>query len=182
MSHCDGRPAGRSVRTVRGRRCGVRQLTHVDSTGKVRMVDVGEKAPTRRTAIAEGRLRMRPETLSAILAGQVEKGEALAVARIAAIEGVKRTASLIPLCHPVPIDGVEVDIDPIEALPGLGVRVSVSAEWRTGVEMEALTGVSIALLALYDMCKAIDRGMELGPVRLLEKHGGRSGSWVAADA
>jgi cyclic pyranopterin phosphate synthase len=159
----------------------VRELTHVDSAGKVRMVDVGEKPPTRRTAIAEGRLRMLPGTLSAIQSGQVEKGEALAVARIAAIQGVKKTASLIPLCHPVPIDGVEVDIDPIETLPGLRVRVSVTAEWRTGVEMEALTGVSVALLTLYDMCKAIDRGMELGPVRLLEKHGGRSGSWVAAE-
>jgi len=99
------------------------------------MVDVGEKPATRRIAIAEGRLRMQLETLSAILSGQVEKGEALAVARIAAIEGVKRTASLIPLCHPIPIDGVDVDIDPLETLPGLGVRVTVSAEWRTGVEM-----------------------------------------------
>ncbi len=145
------------------------------------MVDVGEKVPTRRTAVAEGRLRMNAATLTAIRAGQVEKGEALAVARVAAIEGVKRTASLIPLCHPIPIDGVEVDIDPDEALPGLKVRVTVSAEWRTGVEMEAMTGVAIGLLALYDMCKALDRGMELGPVRLLEKHGGRSGSWTASE-
>lgn len=159
----------------------MRELTHIDSAGKVRMVDVGEKPPTRRTAVAEGRLRMMPDTLAAIRAGHVEKGEALAVARIAAIAGVKKTAALIPLCHPVPIDGVEVDIDPIETLPGLRVRVSVTAEWRTGVEMEALTGVSVALLTLFDMCKAIDRGMELGPVRLLEKHGGRSGSWVAAE-
>lgn len=157
------------------------ELTHIDSSGQVRMVDVGDKAPTRRTAVAEGRLRMEGETLAAILAGQVEKGEALAVARVAAIEGVKRTASLIPLCHPIPIDGVEVDIDPIETLPGLQVRVTVSAEWRTGVEMEAMTGVAIGLLALYDMCKALDRGMELGPVRLLEKHGGRSGSWTASE-
>jgi cyclic pyranopterin phosphate synthase len=158
----------------------VPELTHIDSSGRVRMVDVGEKAPTRRTAVAEGRLRMEVETLSAILAGEVEKGEALAVARVAAIEGVKRTASLIPLCHPIPIDGIDVDIDPIDTLPGLRVRVTVSAEWRTGVEMEAMTGVAIGLLALYDMCKALDRGMELGPVRLLEKHGGRSGSWTAS--
>jgi len=145
------------------------------------MVDVGEKAPTRRTAVAEGRLRMKTATLAAIQAGQVEKGEVLAVARIAAIEGVKSTASLIPLCHPIPIDGVEVDIEAVETLPGLRVRVTVSAEWRTGVEMEAMTGVTIGLLALYDMCKALDRGMELGPVRLLEKHGGRSGSWTVSE-
>ncbi|MFV1985851.1 MAG: cyclic pyranopterin monophosphate synthase MoaC [Gemmatimonadota bacterium] len=157
------------------------ELTHIDSSGQVRMVDVGEKAPTRRTAVAEGRLRMEVATLAAIQAGQVEKGEVLAVARIAAIEGVKRTASLIPLCHPIPIDGVEVDIEAVETLPGLRVRVTVSAEWRTGVEMEAMTGVAIGLLALYDMCKALDRGMELGPVRLLEKHGGRSGSWTVSE-
>jgi cyclic pyranopterin phosphate synthase len=123
---------------------------------------------------------MEPSTLEAIRAGRVEKGEALAVARVAAIEGVKRTASLIPLCHPIPIDSVDVDIDPDETLPGLRIRVRVSSEWRTGVEMEAMTGVSVGLLAVYDMCKALDRGMELGPVRLLEKHGGRSGSWTAS--
>ena len=145
------------------------------------MVDVGEKVPTRRTAIAEGRIRMQAGTLEAIRAGQVEKGEALAVARVAAIEGVKRTASLIPLCHPIPIDGVEVDIDFDETLPGLRVRISVSAEYRTGVEMEAMTGVAIGLLTVYDMCKALDRGMEIGPVRLVEKHGGRSGSWTASN-
>lgn len=159
---------------------GVRKLTHIDSSGQVRMVDVGAKSPTRRTAVAEGQLRMEAGTLAAIQAGQVEKGEALAVARVAAIEGVKKTASLIPLCHPIPIDGVKVDIDPIETPPGLRLRVTVSAEWRTGVEMEAMTGVAIGLLALYDMCKALDRGMELGPIRLLEKHGGRSGSWTAS--
>lgn len=172
-----GLPFGR---IQRGRRRGVGELTHIDSSGKVRMVDVGSKSATRRTAVAEGSIVMEPTTLEAILAGRVEKGEAIAVARIAAIEGVKRTASLIPLCHPIPIDGVEVDIDPDESLPGLRVRVRVSAEWRTGVEMEAMTGVSVGLLALYDMCKALDRGMELGPVRLLEKHGGRSGSWTAS--
>ncbi|MDH3734536.1 MAG: cyclic pyranopterin monophosphate synthase MoaC [Gemmatimonadota bacterium] len=158
----------------------MRELTHIDSSGQVRMVDVGEKAPTRRTAVAEGQIRMQAETLAAILAGRVEKGEALAVARVAAIEGVKRTSSLIPLCHPIPIDGVDVDIDPDETLPGLKVQVRVSAEWRTGVEMEAMTGVAIGLLALYDMCKALDRGMEIGSVRLLEKHGGRSGTWTAS--
>jgi len=162
-----------------GAECG--QLTHIDSSGRVQMVDVGAKSPTRRTAVADGLLRMEPATLEAILAGQVEKGEALAVARVAAIEGAKRTASMIPLCHTIPIDRIEVEIDPRPSLPGLRMRVTVSAWWRTGVEMEAMTGVALGLLALYDMCKALDRGMALGPVCLLEKHGGRSGSWTASD-
>lgn len=155
-------------------------LTHIDAGGNVRMVDVGEKPPTRRTAIAEGRIRMNPEAMDAVEAGRVEKGEALAVARIAAIQGAKRAASLIPLCHPVPIDAVDVEIFPESDPRGYRVTVRVSAEWRTGVEMEALTGVGMALLALYDMCKALDRGMEIGPVRLLEKRGGRSGAWHAS--
>lgn len=145
------------------------------------MVDVGEKPPTRRTAVAEGVIRMAPGTLAAVEGGRVEKGEALAVARIAAIEGAKRTASLIPLCHPIPIDAVDVEIDPARELPGYRVTARVSAEWRTGVEMEALTAVGVALLALYDMCKALDRGMEIGPIRLLEKRGGRSGTWQAPE-
>lgn len=153
--------------------------THLDGAGRVRMVDVGDKPVTRRTAVAEGTIRMKAETLEAVQEGQIEKGEALAVARLAAIQGAKRTASLIPLCHPLPIDAVEVEIQPLPDLPGYRVRVSVSAEWRTGVEMEALTGVSMALLTLYDMCKALDRGMELGPVRLSSKRGGRSGDWQA---
>lgn len=160
----------------------MRELTHIDAAGEVRMVDVGEKPPTRRTAIAEGVIRMTRETLDAVEEGRVEKGEALAVARIAAIQGAKRTATLIPLCHPVPIDAVDVDIAPMEEPAGYRVTVRVSAEWRTGVEMEALTGVGTALLTLYDMCKAMDRGMEIGPVRLLEKRGGRSGSWQAPAA
>lgn len=145
------------------------------------MVDVGEKPATRRTAVAEGVIRMLPDTLAAVEEGRVEKGEALAVARIAAIEGAKRTASLIPLCHPVPIDAVDVEIAPVPELPGYRVTARVSAEWRTGVEMEALTAVGMALLALYDMCKAMDRGMEIGPSRLLEKRGGRSGTWQAPE-
>ncbi len=155
------------------------RLTHVDSAGRVRMVDVGEKAPTHRTAVAAGDIFMRLEAVEAIRAGRVEKGEALAVARIAAIQGAKRASTLVPLCHPVPIDAVEVDIEPIEGSLGYRVRVRVSAEWKTGVEMEALTGVAAGLLSLYDMCKGLDRGMRLGPMRLLEKHGGRTGSWVA---
>lgn len=122
---------------------------------------------------------MRPATLEAILGGAIEKGEALAVARLAAIAGAKRTSEWIPLCHPIPLDGVEVDLAPDPKLPGIRVTVAATAEARTGVEMEALTGVASALLALYDMCKGIDRGMTLGPIRLLEKTGGRSGSWRA---
>lgn len=157
------------------------QLTHVDDAGRVRMVDVGEKPNSRRVAVAAGEIRMRPETLAAIRSGSIEKGEALAVARIAAIGGAKAASSWIPLCHPIPIDAVDVDIEPDETLPGYRFRVRVSANWRTGVEMEALSGVAAGLLALYDMSKAIDRGMTLGPIRLLEKHGGRSGSWQAGD-
>lgn len=152
-------------------------MSELDERGRVRMVDVGGKPVTRRRATAEGTIRTRPETLEALLAGEVAKGDAFAVARLAAIGGAKRTAELVPLCHPLPLDAVEVEIDPDPSLPGLRVRVRVSAEARTGVEMEALTGVAAGLLALYDMCKALDRGMELGPIRLLEKSGGRSGDW-----
>ena len=146
------------------------------------MVDVGSKPPTRRTAVAEGRIRMRRSAFDAVRGGNVKKGEALAVARIAAIQGAKATASLIPLCHPVPLDSVDVTFEAEETLPGYLVRVRTSAEWRTGVEMEALAGTLAGLLALYDMCKAMDRGMIIGPVTLVEKHGGRSGSWRAQAA
>ena len=155
------------------------RFTHLDSAGHVHMVDVGGKPLSQRTAVAEGEIRMARSTLETVREGNVEKGEALAVARIAAIQGAKAASSLIPLCHPIPLDSVEVEIEVDEALPGYRFRVRASAEWRTGVEMEALSGVSAGLLALYDMCKALDRGMTLGPIRLLEKHGGRSGSWVA---
>ncbi|MCG8467561.1 MAG: cyclic pyranopterin monophosphate synthase MoaC [Gemmatimonadetes bacterium] len=157
------------------------RLTHVDEAGRVRMVDVGDKPLSRRTAVAEGEIRMMPATLEAIRGGEVEKGEALAVARLAAIQGAKEAGRMIPLCHPIPLAAVDVDLIADETLPGYRVRVRASAEWRTGVEMEALSGVSAGLLAMYDMCKAADRGMTLGPIRLLEKHGGRSGSWVASD-
>ncbi len=157
------------------------KLTHLDEGGHVRMVDVSGKSATRRVAVAEGVIRMRSETLAAIRAGEVEKGEALAVARIAAIEGAKRTATLIPLCHPIPVDAVEIDLEAVERPARIRIRATVTAEWRTGVEMEALCAVTAGLLALYDMCKAMDRGMELGPIRLLEKRGGRSGTWRAPD-
>ena len=155
-------------------------FTHLDEAGRVRMVDVSDKPVTRRTAIAEGVIVMRASTLEAILAGEVEKGEALAVARLAAIGGAKRTSELVPLCHPLPLDRVDTELAPDHDLPGIRLRVTASAEARTGVEMEALAAVSTGLLALYDMCKSRDRGMTLGPIRLLEKSGGRSGTWRAA--
>ena len=141
------------------------------------MVDISDKPVTRRIAIAEGEIQMQPKTIEAIRAGQVQKGEALAVARLAAIQGAKAASMMIPLCHSIPLDAVEVEIEAAEALPGYRLRVTASAEWRTGVEMEALSGVVAGLLSLYDMCKAMDRGMTLGPIQLREKHGGRSGSW-----
>ena len=153
------------------------KLPHLDERGRAKMVDVGEKPVTRRRALAEGTIRMRAETLEALMAGEMEKGDALAVARLAAIGGAKRTAELVPLCHPLPLDAIEVELEPMPAVPGVRIRASASAEARTGVEMEALTAVAAGLLALYDMCKGLDRGMEIGPVRLLEKSGGASGTW-----
>lgn len=158
------------------------KLSHLDEAGRVRMVDVSEKPVSRRTAVAEGLIRMEASTLEAIQAGEVEKGEALAVARLAAIGAAKRAADWIPLCHPVPLDLIDVEIEVMPELPGLGMRVRASAEWRTGVEMEALVAVASGLLAVYDMCKASDRGMEIGSIRLLEKTGGTSGDWRPADA
>lgn len=153
------------------------RLTHLDEEGRVRMVDVGGKDVTERTALAEGEIRMERETLATILAGDSEKGNVLAVARVAAIGGAKRTADLVPLCHPLPLDAVDVELEADEALPGLRMAVRATARARTGVEMEALCGVAAGLLAVYDMCKGIDRGMQIGPIRLLEKQGGASGSW-----
>ena len=155
------------------------RLTHLDAAGRVRMVDVADKPLTRRVARAAGSIRMRRATLEAIRGGEIEKGEAIAVARLAAIQGAKAAAAIVPLCHPIPLDAVDVDIEPDETLPGYRLGVRASAEWRTGVEMEAMAGVAAGLLALYDMCKAIDRGMSLGPIRLIEKRGGRSGTWTA---
>lgn len=153
------------------------RFPHLDEAGRARMVDVGDKAVTRRRALAEGSIRMERKTLMAILDRDVAKGDVLAVARIAAVGGAKRTADLIPLCHPLPIHSVSVEIEAAEDLPGLRLTVETSTEARTGVEMEALCAVSAGLLAVYDMCKGMDRGMEIGPVLLLEKEGGRSGMW-----
>lgn len=141
------------------------------------MVDVTGKEETRRVAVAEGRIRMDADTLEAILGGEIEKGEVLSVARVAGIQAGKRTGELIPLCHVLPGASVSVDIEPDRDLPGLTVRVRAVYTGRTGVEMEALTAVSVTLLTIYDMAKALDRGMVLEEVRLLRKEGGRSGTW-----
>ena len=156
-----------------------RRLSHLDKSGRARMVDVSDKPVSRRVAEAEGSIAMKRETLAAIGSGATPKGDVLAVARLAAIGGAKRTAELIPLCHPLPLDVVDVVVEADEELPGLRVRVRASAEARTGVEMEAMCAVAAGLLAVYDMCKGIDRGMSIGPIRLLTKRGGTSGSWTA---
>jgi cyclic pyranopterin phosphate synthase len=155
------------------------RLTHIDAGGAAHMVDVSEKAVTERTAVAEGFVTMQPATLALIRAGNAAKGDVIGTARIAAIMAAKRTHELIPLCHPLPISKVAVHIEPDEALPGLRVRTTVKVTARTGVEMEALTAASVACLTIYDMAKAVDRGMVIGNIRLVEKHGGKSGSWHA---
>ncbi|MEB3260542.1 MAG: cyclic pyranopterin monophosphate synthase MoaC [Cyanobacteriota bacterium] len=157
-------------------------LTHLDSCGAARMVDVGDRPATARAATAEGFLSMAPTTLALVRDGQAPKGDVLAVARVAAIQGAKRTAELIPLCHPLPLAGVAVEIAPAEDGSGLRLRARVRTTAATGVEMEALTAVQVGLLTLYDMLKSVDPGMTLGPVRLLEKEGGRHGRWRHPDA
>jgi cyclic pyranopterin monophosphate synthase len=154
-------------------------LTHIGAGGEARMVDVGDKAVTSREAVAAGAVRMLPETLERIVAGNAAKGDVIGTARIAGIMAAKRTADLIPLCHPLQLSKVELSIEPDSALPGLVVRATVRVSGQTGVEMEALTAVSIACLTIYDMAKAVDRGMEITSVRLLEKSGGKSGHWKA---
>lgn len=152
-------------------------LTHIDAEGRARMVDVGEKAETARTASAEGFIRMTLETLDAIEQNALSKGDALAAARIAGIMAAKRTAELIPLCHPIALTDVGVDLEADRSLPGVRVRAWASTRGRTGVEMEALAAVTVALLTIYDMAKALDREMEISGVRVTEKRGGRSGDW-----
>lgn len=151
-------------------------LTHLDEHGEARMVDVGDKTPTRRRALAAGRIRMQPATLAAIRASTHAKGDVLAVARIAGIQAGKDTARWIPLCHPLPLDSVEVHFERIGE-DVIEVRAEARTTARTGVEMEALTAVSAALLTVYDMCKGMDRAMEIESIHLLEKEGGRSGRW-----
>ena len=154
-------------------------LTHFDAQGQAHMVDVGAKAETRRVARAAGSIRMQPATLAAIAAGGAKKGDVLGVARIAAIQAAKRTADLIPLCHPLPLTHVQVEFTLDEAAGAVHCSVQCETLGRTGVEMEALTAVQVGLLTVYDMVKAIDRGMVITDVRVLEKHGGKSGSWSA---
>ena len=155
-------------------------LTHFDAQGQAHMVDVAGKAETHRVARATGTIRMQPATLALIAQGQAKKGDVIGIARIAAIQAAKRTADLIPLCHPLPLTRVAADFEIDVKLSRIACRVRAETLGPTGVEMEALTAVQIGLLTIYDMCKAIDRGMVIEGVRLLEKHGGKSGSWVAA--
>lgn len=152
--------------------------THLDASGRARMVDVSGKEPTRRTARASGEIRMSPAALAAIAGGELPKGDALAVARVAGIQAAKRTSDLVPLCHPLPLDHVAIEIDADESLPGVRARSEVVVTARTGAEMEALAAVAAALLSIYDMAKSLDRGMTIGEIRLESKEGGRSGAWL----
>jgi cyclic pyranopterin monophosphate synthase len=153
------------------------RLTHLDEQGRATMVDVGGKAETERVAIAEGFVKMAPETLALIQSGAAAKGDVIATARIAGIMAAKRTADLIPLCHPLMLTKVAVTIEAVDTLPGLRVEAMARLKGQTGVEMEALTAVSVACLTLYDMAKAVDKAMEITGVRLLSKTGGKSGNW-----
>jgi cyclic pyranopterin phosphate synthase len=157
-------------------------LTHIGASGEARMVDVGAKEATDRVAVASGRVTMQPGTLEIILAGDAKKGDVLGAARIAGIMAAKRTSELIPLCHPLALTSVSIEITPDPALPGLVARAEAKTRGPTGVEMEALTAVSIACLTIYDMVKAVDRGMRIEGVRLIEKRGGKSGLWRAEDS
>jgi cyclic pyranopterin phosphate synthase len=154
-------------------------LTHFDAQGQAHMVDVAAKAETHRIARASGTIRMLPATLALIAGGSAKKGDVLGVARVAAIQAAKRTSELIPLCHPLPITRVAVEFELDETASSVRCSAQVETLGRTGVEMEALTAVQIGLLTIYDMCKAADRGMVMGEIRVLEKRGGKSGEWVA---
>lgn len=153
------------------------ELTHFNAAGAAHMVDVGDKAETMRVAIAEGWIRMLPETLARVRQGDHRKGDVLGIARVAGIMAAKRTADLVPLCHPLALTRVDIDLATEDEPPGIRCRATVETRGRTGVEMEALTAVQITLLTVYDMCKAVDRGMVMQDVRLLEKTGGKSGHW-----
>jgi cyclic pyranopterin monophosphate synthase len=154
-------------------------LTHIDHRGEARMVDISDKGATERIAVAEGRVILRKETLDLVLEGNAMKGDVLGAARLAGIMAAKRTHGLIPLCHPLPLTKVEIEINPEHALPGFLVRATVKVTAKTGVEMEALTAVSIACLTIYDMVKAVERGVHIEGIRLLHKSGGKSGEWRA---
>ncbi len=153
------------------------ELTHFNQAGEAHMVDVGDKAITRRTAIAEGRIEMLPATLELIIKGEAKKGDVLGVARIAGIMAAKKTADLIPLCHPLALSKVSIELTPLSEENAVHCVATVQTSGQTGVEMEALTAVQVTLLTIYDMCKAVDKGMTMGGVRLMEKAGGKSGHW-----
>jgi len=157
------------------------EFTHFDSSGRAVMVDVAGKDDTRRVAVASGRITMLPDTLERIMGGQAAKGDVLGIARIAAIQATKRASELIPLCHPIALTRASVEFDHDQASSTITCSVTAETVGKTGVEMEALTGVSVALLTIYDMCKAVDRGMVMGEIKLLEKQGGRSGHWQASN-
>jgi len=154
-------------------------LTHFDAEGQAHMVDVGDKAHTTRVAVAAGAVVMAPGTLALVMSGTAKKGDVLGVARLAGIMGAKRTADLIPLCHPLALTKVSLDLVPDESLPGVRVTATVKTSGQTGVEMEALTAVTVACLTIYDMLKAAEKGMRIEGVRLLHKEGGKSGTWEA---
>jgi cyclic pyranopterin phosphate synthase len=154
-------------------------LTHFDAQGQAHMVDVGGKSSTRRIAVATGRIQMLPATLALVESGTAKKGDVLGIARIAGIMGAKKTSELIPLCHPIGLTRVAVEFEVLSADNAVVCTATAETVGQTGVEMEALTAVQVALLTIYDMCKAVDRGMTMTGITLLEKHGGKSGSWVA---
>jgi cyclic pyranopterin phosphate synthase len=158
------------------------ELSHIDDAGKARMVDISDKPDTVRVARASGTIRMNAETLAAIVGNMVAKGDVIGVARVAGIMAAKRTADLVPLCHPLPLDAVDIVVSPDGALPGLRVEATVRTTASTGVEMEAITAVSVTLITLYDMAKGLEKGMVIGEISLLEKSGGRSGRWVRPPA
>jgi cyclic pyranopterin monophosphate synthase len=156
----------------------MRKLSHFDEEGRARMVSVGDKPATRREAVASGRVTMRPETLRRIVDREIEKGDALGVARVAGIMAAKRTDDLIPLCHPLAIDSVHIDFSPDHSKSELNIQSRVVYTGKTGVEMEALTAVAVTALTIYDMCKAVDRGMIIGEIKLMKKSGGKSGTFL----
>lgn len=154
------------------------ELTHLNARGEAHMVDVADKTDSSRRAVAEARIRMRPDTLARIIDGSMPKGDVIATARIAGIMAAKKTSELIPLCHPLPLSSVEVQLQPLASGDGLLITATCRVTGKTGVEMEALTAASVAALTLYDMCKAVEKGMVIEQVRLLEKEGGKSGHWL----
>lgn len=156
------------------------KLTHFNASGEAHMVDVGQKQVTMRSAVADGRIVMQPETLQLITRGTHKKGDVLGIARVAGIMAAKKTSELIPLCHPIALTHVDIELQADESLPGVYCKVTTECQGVTGVEMEALTAVQISLLTIYDMCKAVDRGMVMEDIGLLKKAGGKSGEWKKA--